>query len=111
MKRKRSRDNDWFVRPVPPPSGQSGIEPRRLFVFKGEERLAANNGRAKTVQRILIFDTHPETLHLLFGRGVGAWAEPEAQEDPRWWEPVLGWILGGGALFLLLLLLFLKLRS
>jgi hypothetical protein len=111
MKRERSRDNDWFVSPVVLPSGQSSIEPRRIFVFKDEERLAGNNGPDKTVQRILIFDNHPETLHLLFGRGAGAGADPEGQESTRWWEPALCWVLAGGVLLLLLLWLFLKLRS
>ena len=80
-------------------------------MIKGKKRVAANNGAAKTVQRILIFDNHPETLHLLFGRGAGAWADPEPEESTRWWEPVLAWMLAGGVLFLLLLMLFLKLRS
>ena len=80
-------------------------------MFKGEERLAAKNGPAKTVQRILIFDNHPETLDLLFGRGAGAWVDSEAEESTQWWEPVLGWLLAGGVLFFLLLSLFLKLRS
>jgi hypothetical protein len=111
MKRERSRDNDWFVSPVVRPNGQSSLELRRLFMFKGEERLAADNSPEKTVQRILIFDNHPETLHLLFGRGAGALAEPEAEQSARWWEPVLAWMLAGGVLFLLLLWLFLKLRS
>jgi hypothetical protein len=111
MKRERSRDNDSFVPSVVPPSGESSAEARRLFVFKGQERLAANNGPDKTVQRILIFDNHPETLRLLFMSGAGAWADPEGQESARWWEPVLGWMLAGGVLFLLLLALFLKLRS
>jgi hypothetical protein len=111
MKRERSRDNDWFVPPVLPPSGQSGTEPRELFMIKSKRRLAANDGSDKTVQRILIFDTHPETLDVLFGRGAGAMGDPEAQESTRWWEPVLAWMLAGGVLFLLLLFLFLKLRS
>jgi hypothetical protein len=111
MKRERSRDNAWFVPPVPLPSGQSSIQSRRVFLFKGEERLAGNNGPDKTIQRILIFDNHPETLHLLFGRGGITWADPEADETTRWWEPSLGWMLVGGVSILLLLSLFLILRS
>jgi hypothetical protein len=111
MKKERFRDNDGFVAPVLPPSGPSTIEPRKLFVFKGKERRAANNGANKTVQRILIFDNHPETLRLLFMRGAVAWPDPEDQKSTRWWEPFLGWMLAGGALFVLLLWLFLKLRS
>jgi hypothetical protein len=111
MKRERSRNNDWFVPPVPLPSEQSSIQSRRVFLFKGEERLAANSGPDKTIQRILIFDNHPETLHLLFGRGAINWADSEAEESTRWWEPVLGWMLVGGLLILLLVSLFLILRS
>ena len=80
-------------------------------MIKGKKRLAANSGPAKTVQRILIFDNHPETLRLLLGRGTVSWADPETEESARWWEPVLAWMLAGGVLFLLLLMLFLELRS
>ena len=111
MKRERPRDYNYFVPPVPRPRGQSEIEPRKVFILKGEERLASNDGSAKTIQRILIFDNHPETLHLLFGRAAAAWADPEAEESTRWWESLLAWMLAGGVLFLLLLMLFLKLRS
>jgi hypothetical protein len=76
-------------------------------MFKGEKRLAANNGPAKRVQRILIFDNHPETLDLIFGRE----ADPEAEESTSWWEPVLAWMLAAVIFFLLFLWLFLKLRS
>jgi hypothetical protein len=111
MKRERSRDNDCFVPPVPLPGEQSSLQPRRVFLFKGEERLAANDGPDKTIQRILIFDNHPDTLHLLFGRGAITWGEPGAEESTRWWEPILGWMLVGGVSILLLLSLFLILRS
>ena len=80
-------------------------------MFKGEKRLAVDNEAAKRIQRILIFDNHPETLDLLFGRGDGAWIDSGAEESTRWWEPVLAWMLAGGIFFLLLLWLFLKLRS
>ena len=80
-------------------------------MIKGKKQVAANNGPAKTFQRILIFDNHPETLHLLFGRGTVTWADPEADESTKWWEPILAWMLAGGVLFILLLTLFLKLRS
>ena len=80
-------------------------------MFKGEERLAAKNGPAKTVQRILIFDNHPETLDLLFGRETGASTDSQTEESTSWWEPVLCWMLAGGVLILILLTLFLKLRS
>jgi hypothetical protein len=111
MKRERPRHNNCFVPPVLLPSEQFSIEPRRVFVFKGGERLAANAGPDKTVHRILIFDNHPETLHLLFGHGIGAWTDPEPEESTSWWEPALSWMLAGGVLILLVLMLFLKLRS
>jgi hypothetical protein len=111
MKKERSRNNDGFVPAVAVPSGPSSNGPRKLFMFKGEQRVAVNNGPDKTVRRILIFDNDPATLHLLFMRGAVAWGDPEDQKSTRWWEPFLAWMLAGGALFLLLLLLFLKLRS
>ena len=80
-------------------------------MLRGETRLVPNNGPAKTVQRILIFDNHPETLHLLFERGTGASTDPQTEESTSWWEPALCWMLAGGVLILFLLTLFLKLRS
>lgn len=71
-------------------------------------QLPAGNTQGQTIQRILIFDDHPDTLRLVFGRGASTPAEPEVEEGKRWWEPIWGWTVLLGVMALLLLSLFLK---
>src|SRR5258708_6863425 len=54
---------------APPASenGQPGLRPRKIFVIKQASRLRATNTAGKQVQRILIFDDHPDSLRLVFG--------------------------------------------
>jgi hypothetical protein len=49
-------------------NGQRGIRSRRIFVIKQVRRLTAANAAGKKIQRILIFDDHPDSLRLVFGR-------------------------------------------
>jgi hypothetical protein len=95
----------------PPAREQPSVLPKRIFVFRQKRRLDSTTGASETMERILIFDNHPETLQLLFGRGAITWADPEAEEGTRWWEPIRGWMLVGGVSILLLLSLFLIFRS
>jgi hypothetical protein len=65
-----------FVRPVPErqPSltpqfsvgGEAGVRSRKIFIIK-QVRVQANDPRKK-IRRILIFDNHPDSLRLVFGR-------------------------------------------
>jgi hypothetical protein len=59
----------------------------------------------------LIFDDHPDSLRLVFGRSASPKVDRPPPESARWWEPVLGGMLITGALILIFLPLFLKLPS
>jgi hypothetical protein len=72
--------------------------------------LPATNTQGKAIQRILIFDDHPASLRVVFGRrtSLQGWTTPPAA---KWWEIPLGWMLFLGVLLLMFLPLFLKLPS
>jgi hypothetical protein len=56
---------------------------RRIFVIEQTSRLPSTNATGKKIRRILIYDNHPDSLRLVFGRGpnrrlsspqrVGSW--------------------------------------
>jgi hypothetical protein len=47
----------------------AGVGARKIFVVKQTSHLPATNAApAKTVRRILIFDNHPDSRRLVFGR-------------------------------------------
>src|ERR1700682_4067905 len=41
--------------------------PRKIFVIKKTSRLWSKTGAGKKIRRILIFDSHPESLRLVYG--------------------------------------------
>jgi hypothetical protein len=49
-------------------TGQRAARPRKIFVIKKTSRLPSANAAGKKIRRILIFDNHPESLRLVFGR-------------------------------------------
>jgi hypothetical protein len=63
------------------------------------------------IKRILVFDDHPDSLRLVFGSLGISPVDGAAPQSPRWWEPVLGWMLIVCVLLVLVLPLFLKLPS
>jgi hypothetical protein len=74
-------------------------------------QLPATNTQGKTIQRILIFDDHPDSLRLVFGRRSSPQADRTASQSGGWWEPILAWMLIAGALIAVLTPFFLKLQS
>lgn len=94
----------------PPAREQPSVLPRRIFVFRQKRRLDSTTGASKTIQRILIFDDHPASLRLVFGRRARRQINPPAPQSARWWNPILGWMLLMVALVVMFLPLFLKLR-
>lgn len=108
MKRESSREDDSFLPRCQFASGPSSIGARRIFVVNQTSQLPAGDTQGQTIQRILIFDDHPNTLRLVFGRGARPPVEPEVEEGKRWWEPIWGWTVLLGVMVLLLLSLFLK---
>ena len=106
-----------FVRPIPnhqpnlarplPVSRQLGIRAKKIFVIKEPSRpfdsrsgqpLPATNGARKKIQHILIFDDHPDSLRLVFGRRVNPHAHLSAPPPANSWELILISMLTMGAL-------------
>lgn len=89
----------------------ASIGARKIFVIKRASRLQTARTKSTIIQRILIFDDHPESLRLVFGSRGSSPVDGTAPQSPRWWEPVLGWMLIVCILLVLVLPLFLKLPS
>jgi hypothetical protein len=102
---------DALVHRFPLASGQSRIRVRRIFVIKRASLLPATNTQGKTIQRILIFDDHPASLRLVFGRRTSSQVGWTAPPSAKGWELLLGWMLLLGVLIMMFLPLFLKLPS
>jgi hypothetical protein len=97
-----------------------GIRVRKTFVIRQSliplnvrsgEALPATNTAGITTHRILIFDDHPDSLRLVFGRAAGPKVDRSTPPVKKWWEPLLGGMLITVALILIFLPLFLKLPS
>jgi hypothetical protein len=106
-----------FVRPIAnhqsnlarpfPVSRQPGIRAKKIFVIKESSRpfesrsghaLPATNAARKRIQRILIFDDHPDSLRLVLGRRVNPQAHLSAPPPASSWEVILVSIVTVGAL-------------
>jgi len=85
MKRKSFRNRVMafpapFVRPIAgrqpdlaQRSSANGLrrsQMRKIFVIKQVSWLPATNAAGRKIQRVLIFDNHPESLRLVLGRGA-----------------------------------------
>jgi hypothetical protein len=46
---------------------EQGRQTRKIFVIKQVQRLPAANAPGRQIRRILVFDNHPDSLHLVFG--------------------------------------------
>jgi len=89
----------------------ASIGARKLFVIKRATRLRTPNTKSTIIQRILIFDDHPDSLRLVFGSHGSSQVDGASPQSPRWWEPILGWMLIMCVVLVLVLPLFLKLPS
>jgi hypothetical protein len=95
-----------LARPFPV-SRQPGIRAKKIFVIKESRRplssrldqaLPATNAARKRIQHILIFDDHPDSLRLVFGRRVNPQAHLSAPPPASSWELILVSIVTVGAL-------------
>ena len=104
MKRKDFRRrpiSSPFVRPVTGPNlfplSAASEKPRRrtrkIFVIKQARHLASTNGTQKKLRRILIFDDHPDTLRLVFGRDASLHDDLSVSPRATSWEFILVSIL------------------
>jgi hypothetical protein len=62
---------------------------RRPFESRSGQALPATNAAGKKVQRILIFDNHPDSLRLVFGRGATPWADLSDRQHGTSWAVVV----------------------
>jgi hypothetical protein len=80
-------------------SGQPDVRSRKIFVVKQVSRLPSTNATAgKKVRRILIFDNHPDSLRLVFGRRANRHVDLSVRPRASSWELVLVSMLAMGAL-------------
>jgi hypothetical protein len=79
-------------------NGQPGLRPRKIFVIKQASRSRATNTAGKQVQRILIFDDHPDSLRLVFGSCANPQIDLSLPPRTLPWELVLISMLTMGAL-------------
>jgi hypothetical protein len=68
-------------------TGQQSSRRRTIFVIKKTSRLASTTAAGMKIQRILIFDDHPDSLRLVFGRRLHPYVD--------FWRPqrVMSWEL------------------
>jgi hypothetical protein len=67
---------------------------RKIFVVKRTSHLPATNAAAgKTLRRILIFDNHPDSLRLVFGRCAASHASLSDPQGTTSWGVAFLWIL------------------
>ena len=66
---------------------------RKIFVIKQARRLAPTNGTEKKLRRILIFDDHPDTLRLVFGRDASLHDDLSVSPRATSWDIILVSIL------------------
>jgi hypothetical protein len=77
---------------------QPGLRARKIFVIKQASRLPATNTAGKQIRRILIFDDHPDSLRLVFGRRANPQVDLSVPPRTLPWELVLISMVTMGAL-------------
>ena len=68
---------------------QRGPRSRRIFIFGQVKRLESTTGTHKEIRRILIFDDHPDSLRLVFGRRPNSDGDLAMPQRTRFWKLVL----------------------
>jgi hypothetical protein len=59
---------------------------KKIFVIKKTSRLPARNVAGKKIQRILIFDNHPDSLRLVFAGGANPYVDVARTSRTKRWE-------------------------
>jgi len=59
---------------------------RKIFVIKQTSRLPSTNRTAKKIRRILIFDNHPDSLRLVYGRRPHPYVDLPLAQRIGFWE-------------------------
>ena len=92
----------WLVRLEEKPGRNRD---RKIFVIRQPGRLQTN-AAGKEIQHLLIFDDHPDSLRMVFGRGPNLRDDPSADERVISWELILVFILITSALVAMLWSMF-----
>jgi len=107
MKRKSFRNRVMafpapFARPIAgrqpdlvqssPASGQRR-QMRKIFVIRKVSWLPATNATGRKIQRVLIFDNHPDSLRLVLGRGATPYVDHFDRPHRSPWGFVTLWML------------------
>jgi hypothetical protein len=70
-------------------SGQRHRRTRKIFIIKQLRRLPAANETDRNIQRVLMFDNHPDTIRLLFGSRANRHVDLAASERVSFWDLTL----------------------
>jgi hypothetical protein len=71
---------------------------KKIFIVKKTTRLPSTNAAGKKIRRILIFDNHPDSLRLVFGRRLHPDVDLARPERVSSWELILVTIVTIGGL-------------
>jgi hypothetical protein len=94
--------HDFHALRFPSASGQSRVRARNIFVIKQTTRLSPASAADKQIQRILIFDDHPDSLSLVLARRLNRSIYRPARDGAR----ARHFILPGIAIIVALLAMF-----
>jgi hypothetical protein len=67
-------------------TGRQRGRTRKIFVIKQTSRLPSTKARGKKIRRILIFDDHPDSLRLIFGRRHHPYLDLSRRQRISLWE-------------------------
>lgn len=70
-------------------TGRRSDGTRRIFVIKKTSRLASANAGGRKIRRILVFDNHPDSLRLVFGRRRHPDVDLSQSHRGRSWEVII----------------------
>src|ERR1700704_6523875 len=76
----RGHNENANLKPAPSVSEPPSLH-RRIFVMKQTRLLAANNGPVKSVQHIVMFDDHPDSLRITFGPPANSQTDDAPDDD------------------------------
>ena len=70
-------------------TGQRPGRTRKIFVIKKTSRLPSTNAAGKKIRRILIFDNHPDSLRLVYGRRLHPEVDLSGSQRVSWWDLII----------------------
>jgi hypothetical protein len=78
---------------TPSASGQRQAHARKIFIIRQTKAMRTTSGSAKKIRRVVIFDNHPATLRLLFGRRTNPRVDLSRPQPASVRELALVWTL------------------